>query len=148
VKYFLCRDEQVIGRLPNTLHKKLLAKTLALPELGASKQKILEIFIATNQGKKTLLDARGSIYSFDPDGFIDVRSTVEWLSRIAEGHRASPVGEKVIDAGPVFRKRQWEAQETWKPSPKILRAISADLMEKTTRIPAIKALQREIRQGD
>ena len=138
IRYYLCRDDYVLGRLPNTLHQELLAKTVALPELFNSKQKVLEALIGKTDGRQVLLDARGSIYSFDGAGRLDVHPTAEFMTHLAEMGRRKSIQGKVIDARSIFRKRQWSAQETWKPNQQMRRIVRDNLSPGTKKILVIK----------
>ena len=69
LRYYFVFDDQELFRLPNTTHRKLIDEELAIPKLANKKVRLLEVFVSTVE-KGKILDARGSIYSFDPDGKI------------------------------------------------------------------------------
>jgi hypothetical protein len=126
-RYYVCSDDQVRWRIPNTVHRELASGRLALPQFASTEQKILEVFVGRAHGAPVLLDARGSIYTCDSDGMLDLHPAAEALSSILEGSQPRQVQDHVIDIGPVLRSRKWVAGQTWQPSPNMLRAIRADL---------------------
>jgi hypothetical protein len=140
-RYYLCRDDQVSLRIPNTLHAELAAGALKLPEFAGTRQKILEVFVGTERGKPVLLEARGSIYSFTSDGSLDLQSAAETLGSIVEGPRPRRVQADVIDIGPTVRHKRWVRDQSWQPTAKMLTTIRDDLTSiasDSKRVPTIK----------
>ena len=95
-RYYLCSDDQVTWRIPNTRHEELVSGKLALPQFAGTKQKVLEVFVGSARGMPVLLDARGGVYSFASDGSVDLQPPVEALASIIEGSRPRRVQDHVI----------------------------------------------------
>ena len=126
LRYYVCSDDQITWRIPNTLHSDLVAGKLLLPQFASTKQKVLEVFVSRATGGPVLLEARGSIYSFDSDGRLDLHPTVEASANAVEGRRPRVYGN-VIDIRPTVRSRRWHAEQTWKPLRRVLRLVQNDL---------------------
>jgi hypothetical protein len=69
VRYYLWSADGP-WRIPNRLHHDLIDRKPALPQYAASKQKVLEIFARRISASSYSLRGRGSIFSFDENGYL------------------------------------------------------------------------------
>jgi hypothetical protein len=139
IRYYLCLDNDMLLRLPHSIHRKIVDGELKIPQFANLRVRLLEAFVSTvNKGK--LLDARGSFYGFGPDGELQLQlhEAVEGVSLTLE--KANSRNETVIDIGPSIRARNWAASQTWKPSPAILQKVRSDLNPGGNKIPSIARL--------
>ena len=142
-RYYLCsEDDQLAWRIPKRLHGDLVATKVAFPQFAGTKQRVLEVFFTRAPGGSVLIDARGTFYTFTSDGKFDPRPFVEAATSALEGSRPRRVQDHVIDITPTVRNRRWIGEHTWQPSPRMLRAVRADLSSSaasgTSRIRALK----------
>jgi hypothetical protein len=143
--YYLCSSDDVLWRIPDGLHKRLVAGTLVLRQFAGTKQRVLEVHFRRSRSGLVLLGAYGSIYSFAADGKLDLHAAAEAAALALEGSRPRRVQEGVIDVGPAVRARRWTTEQTWRPSPGTLRAVRADLhrARNSSRVPVLKRMAPE-----
>ena len=125
--YFVFDDGQELFRLPNTTHRKLLDHELAIPKLANQKVRLLEVFVSTVE-KGKILDARGTFYSFDPDGKITPLDHAEVVANEFDRIQSLRTDSQVIELGPTIRSRKWKAENTWKPSASLLQRVQSSLL--------------------
>lgn len=128
-------------RLPNGLHAKLVAGVIAFPDFAGTKQLVLEVFTRDVPGGRTLLEARGSIYNFDLEGFFDLGPAAEAAARIMDKPRTTDPQGKVINITRDLRRRRWASEQTWKPSSALLEKVRAavDHRSSMNAIPTLRA---------
>jgi hypothetical protein len=141
VRYYLClSDEYLIAAISNSLHRGLVKQTLALPQFAGSMQNVLEVFFDKSK-KYELLDARGSVYWFDAEGRLDLHRTADWIGHVVDAGRAlSKQKSNVLEIKPFIRKRQWVAENTWKPSAKLLQEVRQSLLSGSRKLPSLKGI--------
>jgi len=125
--YFVFDDERLLLRLPNTTHHKLLDEELAIPKLANQKVRLLEVFVSTVE-KGKILDARGSICSFGPDGKVILHIPAEAVANELDRIQSRATDSKVIELEPTIRSRKWETDNTWKPSASLVQRVQSDLV--------------------
>jgi hypothetical protein len=130
--YFVFDDGQELFRLPNTTHRKLLDHELAIPKLANQKVRLLEVFVSTVE-KGKILDARGSVSTFGPDGKVILHIPAEAVANKLDLIQSRATDSKVIELEPTIRSRKWKAENTWKPSGSLLQRVQRDLMGGGTR---------------
>ena len=127
LRYYFVFDDQELFRLPNTTHRKLLDHELAIPKLANQKVRLLEVFVSTVE-KGKILDARGSISSFGPDGKVISHIPAEAVANELDRIQSRATDSKVIELEPTIRSRKWETENTWKPSASLLQRVQSDLV--------------------
>ena len=106
VRYYICCEDRLTWRIPDRLHSDLAAGKLALPQFASTRQKILSVFFRGAPDGPVLIDVRGSFYSFDPDGMLDLLPFSAAYASSLEGSRPRRPQERVIDIGPPLRYRR------------------------------------------
>ena len=125
LRYYLVFDHsRPVLRLPSTMHRKLLSGELSIAQLANTRVMLLEVFISLAK-KGKILDTRGSVYSFGPDGRVDLTPSVEAVS--LEIDRAVSRSTKVVDLSPSLRSRRWKTDRTWTPKASLLEQVRMDL---------------------
>ena len=119
------------------MHRQMVGGVVAFPLFVNKRLKILEAFIGGTKRTPTLLKARGSLYPFGKDGRFDAGSAVKLIDIILEGTKPK-IHANVIDVGPVLRQRKWAAENNWRPTLRLIKAVEADLNAK----PAVPFLKR------
>jgi hypothetical protein len=127
VRYYFCSDGNLAWRIPDRLHRALIAGEVLLPQFAGTRRKVLEVFFRNTPSGKILLDARGSFYNFDPKGRLDVLPVSEAWAGWLEGSRPRRLQERVIDIGPTLRYRRRVTEQFWHPAAGLLRSVRADL---------------------
>lgn len=135
IQYFLCTDDGLY-RLPDRLHRDLLGGRTALIQFANTKQKLIELIISRAEAFTS--KARGVIYVFDKNGFLDLRMMTQ------DAMPAIPrfMKEKgVVDLAPAIRKQRFQSDFTWKPTQAILSRMFDEDTKKLKKLPAFKAKQ-------
>jgi hypothetical protein len=137
LRYYICLNDDVLMRLPHSIHRKIVDGELKIPQFANRRIRLLEAFVSTiDRGK--LLDACGSVYDFGPNGELQLHDAVEGVSLTLD--KANSRNATVIDIGPSIRARNWAARQTWKPSASILQKVRSDLSKDASKIPSIATL--------
>jgi hypothetical protein len=126
VRYYLWTEEGT-WRLPERLHRDLVAGRATLRSVANSRQRIVEAQIRRLGNQALMVKARGVYYSFDAHGHLDVGNAAEAMVGIIDRARESPARYNVVDLGPRLRDRQWKREHTWKPSRRIVRDVASDV---------------------
>jgi hypothetical protein len=105
---------------------------VALPQFAGQKLQILEVFVGGSASSPSMLDAKGSVYSFDADGFLNMQPAVEAIVNVIKGSKPRLVQPNVIDIGPAVRHRRWTAENMWRPSQPLLQAVADDLRQSSS----------------
>ncbi len=112
-------------RTPHTA--SYIDEEIAIPKLANQKVRLLEVFVSTVE-KGKILDARGGIYSFGPDGKVTSHIHAEAVANELDRIQSRATDSKVIELGPTIRSRKWKAENTWKPSASLLQRVQSDLL--------------------
>ena len=142
LRYYVCRGDVLQWRIPNTVHREMLTGTRAFPQFANAKLKILEVFVGKSRASPTVVDAKGSIYFFDTHGQFDPHPALEAMTTVIEGSKPRRIEPNVIDIGPTVRDRRWRAENIWRPTPSLLRAVGSDLQAARDSKKKIKVLPR------
>ena len=73
VRYYLWSAEGP-QRITQRLHRELFERDVAMPQFAGTKQKVLEVFVQRVTKMHYSISARGVVYPFDADGFLDVKT--------------------------------------------------------------------------
>jgi hypothetical protein len=126
LRYYLC-DGDALWRIPQRIHRALLSGEAALPQYANSKQKVVEVFIWSGPTTARRVEARGTVFSFNSAGLIDLAEAAETAAIAIEGSKPRRLDKRVLDIGPVIRTRRLARERSWKPPASVLRAIIADV---------------------
>jgi hypothetical protein len=137
LRYYLF-DGEVIWRVPHRLYRALLSGEAVLPQYANSKQKGVEVLVWTNPRTARDIETRGTLFSFDSKGSIDLADAAEAAAIAIEGSQPRPLDKNVLDIRPVIRTRQLSREKGWTISTVVLRAIIADI-NGDRRLPALKS---------
>ena len=124
VRYYLWSPEGPL-RITRRLHRELFERDVALPQFAGTKQKILEVFIERLTTAHYSISARGVVYPFDVNGFLNVKMLA--LEGSLEISRFRPAQANVVDLNPSIKRRRFQEQYTWKPSKTMLDDIWSDI---------------------
>jgi hypothetical protein len=141
LRYYFVFDDGQLFRLPNTTHRKLLDEELAIPKLANQKVRLLEVFVSTVE-KGKILDARGSIYSFGPDGKVTSQNPADAVANELDRIQSLRTGSQIIELAPTIRSRKWKAENTWKPSASLLQRVQSDLVGGGSREGKVRTVGR------
>ena len=141
VRYYLWSQEGPL-RITRRLHRELFERNVAMPQFAGTKQKILEVFIERLTRTHYSISARGVVYPFDVNGFLNVKMLA--LEGTLEISRFRPAQANVIDLNPSIKRRRFREQYTWKPGKTMLDDIWSDIEPRRTksrhRLPLLRPL--------
>lgn len=135
IHYYLVTEDGLF-RLSDRLHRDLLSGGTALVQFADTKQKLIELIFSGPDAFAS--KARGVIYAFDKNGFLDLRTMTQ------DATPAMPRFMKenaVTDLAPAIRKQRFQADFTWKPSQAMLSSLFDEDTKKLKKIPAFNAKQ-------
>ena len=143
IRYYLWADDGP-WRLPVQLHQDLIAKKVALPQYAGTKQKILEVFARWITRDTYSLKGRGSIDTFDADGFMERDRAEELVGWVVERAQQKLTGGNVVNIEPTLRERRYKREHLWKPTASMLRLIEADFQKvsRATGVRRVRVLKR------
>ena len=125
-RYYLCRDEHVLWRIPNKLHSDITTGRIALLQFASTQQQVLEVLFRRSSSESVEIDARGTLYTFTAEGTFDPRPFAEATSELQPPHLKYDK-DRIVDITRILRSRRWRRELTWQVSPEIVRRVRADL---------------------
>jgi hypothetical protein len=143
VRYYLWADDGP-WRLPVRLHQDLIDRKVAFPQYAGTKQKILEVFARWITRDTFSLKGRGSIDTFDADGFMERERAEELVGWVVERAKQKLAGGNVMSIEPTLRERRYKREHLWKPTASMLRLIEADFQKvsRATGVRRVRVLKR------
>ncbi|MFZ0025261.1 MAG: hypothetical protein WAK72_03550 [Pseudolabrys sp.] len=91
-------------------------RKVALPQYAGTKQKVLEVF-ARRIGVNTYsLQGRGTIFTFDENGYLKRIPAEEVMGIIVERARQKLRGGNVVSIEPTLRERRLKKEHHWQPT--------------------------------
>ena len=108
------------------LHQDLIDRKVALPQYAGTKQKILEVFARWITRDTYSLKGRGSIDTFDADGFMERDRAEELVGWVVKRAQQKLTGGNVVNIEPTLSERRYKREHLWKPTVSMLRLIEAD----------------------
>jgi hypothetical protein len=115
VRYYLWATDGP-WRLPSQLHYDLIDRKVALPQYAGSKQKVLEVY-ARRVGVDTYsLQGRGTIFTFDEEGYLKRIPAEEVMGFIVEHARQKLREDNVESIEPRLRERRLKKEHQWQPT--------------------------------
>jgi hypothetical protein len=143
IRYYLWADDGP-WRLPVQLHQDLFDRKVALPQYAGTKQKILEVFARWITSDTYSLKGRGSIDTFDADGFMERDRAEELVGWVVERAQQKLTGGNVVNIEPTLRERRYKREHLWKPTASMLRLIEADFQKRprATGVRRVRVLKR------
>ena len=130
VRYYLWSAEGP-QRITQRLHRELFERDVAMPQFAGTKQKVLEVFVQRVTKMHYSISARGVVYPFDADGFLDVKTLA--LEGSLEISRFRSAQANVLDLNPSIKRRRFQEQYTWKPSKTMLDDVWSDIEPRRAR---------------
>lgn len=128
IRYYLWADDGP-WRLPNRLHQDLIARKAALPQYAGTKQKILEVFARSITSETYSLKGRGSICTFDANGFMEKDRAEELMGWVVNRAQQKLAGGNVVNIEPTLRERRYKRENQWKPTTSMLRLIEPEFQK-------------------
>ena len=125
IRYYLWADGGP-WRLPVRLHQGLITRKVALPQYARTKQKMLEVKASLITGKQVSLRGRGSIGTFDADGFLEPSGAEELVGLMVDRLTHKLNGSNVVSIEPALRDRSYKREHLWKPTKAMLLLVEAD----------------------
>jgi hypothetical protein len=127
LRYYLWTEEGGY-RLANRLHVDLVARKQAMKQFANTQQRVVEVFVRRLGRQPLFVRARGVVYSFDAQGYLDTAIHAEAVPLALGGIEPRRTKDNLIDIGPVLHHRRWMHQRTWKVTVAIIRQVKADIM--------------------
>jgi hypothetical protein len=117
---------------------------VALPQYAGTKQKILEVFARWITRDTYSLKGRGSIDTFDADGFMERDRAEELMGWVVERAQQKLTGGNVVNIEPTLRERRYKRENFWKPTASMLRLIETDFQTRprATGVRRVRVLKR------
>jgi hypothetical protein len=142
-RYYLWADDGP-WRLPSRLHQDLIDRKVALPQYAGNKQKILEVFARRITRDMYSLKGRGSIDTFDTDGFMERDRAEKLVGWVVERAQQKLTGGNVVNIEPTLRERRDKRDHLWKPIASMLRLIESDFQKvsRATGVRRVRVLKR------
>jgi hypothetical protein len=138
VRYYLWSGDK-LRRIPNRLHYGLLDRVVAFPEFAGSRQKAIEVFIRPLTSTTRAIQARGIVFSFDANGFLDLRPMRDEV--IGDYIKGSPVRGNVVNFERIVQRKQFASTYAWEPTADMVARIKADIApgrSKASKLPLLK----------
>jgi hypothetical protein len=120
-RYYLCRDDDVLWRIPNKLHGDIITGRIALPQFASTQQKVVEVLFRRSDGQIEI-QARGTLYTFTSEGKFDPHPFAEAATEWSPPH-PNHVRDRVVDITRSLTNRRWVREHTWMVSSDILRRV-------------------------
>jgi hypothetical protein len=141
VRYYLWSPEGP-QRITERLHRELFERDVAMPQFAGTKQKVLEVFVQRPTKMHHSISARGVVYPFDADGFLNVKVLALEGSLEISRFRSAPAN--ILDLSPSIKRRRFQEQYTWKPSKTMLDDVRNDIeplrAKRRQRLPLLRPL--------
>jgi hypothetical protein len=138
VRYYLWSSGG-LQRITERLHRELFDRHVAITKFSDTKQKVLEVLVQRLTKIDYRISARGVVYPFDANGFLDVKTLA--LEGSLEISRFRSGQENVLDLNPAVKRRRFKEQYTWKPSKAILNDVWKDIdLAGHRRLPVLRPL--------
>lgn len=136
IRYYIWHDGNLL-RLPNKLHHQLVDRERSIVQLADRRVKGIEAFISFLTTTVFRLTARGIIFNFDADGFLNSRPLIE---AALEGHGVPPRfnDNDVVDLQPALRKKRLLSTYSWNIPSELLHKIKIDVMPGGKKITSLK----------
>ena len=143
IRYYLWADDGP-WRITVQLHQDLFDRKVALPQYAGTKQKILEVFARWITRDTYSLKGRGSIDTFDADGFMERDRAEELVGWVVERAQQKLTGGNVVNIEPTLRERRYKREHLWKPTASMLRLIETDFQKRprATGVRRVRVLKR------
>ena len=142
IRYYLWADDGP-WRLASRLHQDLIARKVALPQYAGTKQKMLEVMANSITSNQVSLKGRGSIGTFDSDGFLEPSGAEELVGLMVDRLTRKLEGGNVVSIEPALRKRSFKREHLWKPTKAMLGLVETDFCK--GRLPAGRQRVRVLR---
>jgi len=112
-------------RITERLHRELFKRNVTMPQFAGTKQRVLEVFVQRLTKTHYSISARGIVYPFDDNGFLDVKTVA--LEGSLEISRFRAPEAKIVDLNPSIKRRRFQEHYTWKPSKTMLDDVWRDI---------------------
>jgi hypothetical protein len=137
VRYYLWTADGP-WRLPSQLHYDLMDRKVALPQYAGTKQKVLEVF-ARRIGVDTYsLQGRGTIFTFDENGYLKRIPAEEVIGLNVERARQALRADNVLSIEPTLRERRLKKEHQWQPTRSMLHLVRSDFAPGARRVKLLK----------
>jgi hypothetical protein len=123
-RYYLFAEGE-LWKIPDRLHQALIRGEATLPQYSSSGQKILEVEIS-KAPRVRVMNIRGTVYSFDNAGVLDLSVHAEAASLGLESTVPVKISG-VVDIKPLLRKRYWQRTRVWAPTDAVKALIKNDI---------------------
>jgi hypothetical protein len=111
---------------------------VALPQFAGTKQKVLEVF-ARRIGVDTYsLQGRGTIFTFDENGYLKRIPAEEVMGFIVERARQKLREGNVESIAPRLGERQLKKEHHWQPTRSMLHLVRSDFTPGVRRVRILK----------
>lgn len=133
LRFYLFPNEGAPLRLSHRIVNDARQDALYLPQYANSRQRILTLYLATEDGKPTeIREADGSIWVFNENGGIreGIQAALALVMNVGFEGLPPSVGN-VIDLMPRHDKRKLKEEYRWQPSRVDLDRVAADLWPKS-----------------
>ena len=137
VRYYLWSADGP-WRIPNRLHHDLIDRKLALPQYAASKRKVLEVFARRISPSTYSLRGRGSIFSFDENGYLKRIPAEEVMGFLVQRARQKLRDDKVVSIEPALREQRFKKEHHWQPTRSMLHLVRSDFIPGARRVRVLK----------
>lgn len=117
IQYYFVTDDGLF-RLSGRLHRDLLSGETALVQFADTRQKLIELIIPQSGWHGAT--ARGIIYIFDANGFLDLRRKVRDAMPVMPRYLHD---KTVTDLTPAIAERSFRKSSTWQPPQAMLDLI-------------------------
>ena len=137
VRYYLWASDGP-WRLPSRLHYGLMDRNVALPQYAGTKQKVLEVF-ARRIGVDTYsLQGRGTIFTFDENGYLKRIPAEEVMGFIVERALQELRDGNVVTIEPRLRERRFRKEHHWQPTRSMLHQVRNDFTRGARKVRVLK----------
>jgi hypothetical protein len=137
VRYYLWAADGP-WRLPRRLHYDLIDHKVALPQYAGTKQKVLEVFARRIGVDTYTLQGRGTIFTFDEDGYLKRIPAEEAMGLIVERARQKLRDDNVLSIEPTLRERRLKKEHQWQPTRSMLHLVRSDFAPGARRVKLLK----------
>mgnify|MGYP001814254690 FL=1 len=126
---FIIDDDDTVHKISYAAYKRLMAQDHSERLKRYAGQRVRYALIAVDVKDRKPIDilhTEEGFFVFDPDGRLDLSSRREEIKLVFDSLAPNTLNKsssRIVDASHHFAKKKYEDKYTWKPTPKIARAI-------------------------
>ena len=129
LRSFIIDDDETVHKISYAMYKRLVGQDPGEQLKRYSGQRVRYALIAVEMRDRKpvdILHTEEGFFTFDSDGRLDLSSRREEIKLVFDSLAPNTLNKsssRIVDASHHFAKKKYEERFTWKPTPKIAKAI-------------------------